>query len=188
MFMADADAAAVDLILARRAWAMVVRDNDRDDNSEGGDPPVPNDAAASGLGSTAAASASAMTIHGDPPPHRRRRRRRRCRRHRCSLRQCMRRWEVSISAVSIASAMSIMPPPSLARAEDGSARGDAILAVLVLEAVLVIALDVLEKFRALRRRHRAVVLFIGLDERRHDAVARGEGHLPRFLQISAAKI
>ena len=79
-------------------------------------------------------------------------------------------------------------PPSLARAEDGGARGDAILAVLVLEAVLVITLDVLEKFRALRRRHRAVVLFIGPDEQRHDAVARGEGHLPRFLQISAAKI
>ena len=32
--MADADAAAVDLILARRAWAMVVRDNDLDDNGE----------------------------------------------------------------------------------------------------------------------------------------------------------
>ena len=42
--MADAAAAAVDLILARRAWAVVVRDNDCDDKGEGGDPPVPNDA------------------------------------------------------------------------------------------------------------------------------------------------
>ena len=32
------------------------------------------------------------------------------------------------------------PPPSLARAEDGGARGDAILAVLVLEAVVVVAI------------------------------------------------
>jgi hypothetical protein len=32
--MADAAAAAVDLILARRAWAVVVRDNNRDDNGE----------------------------------------------------------------------------------------------------------------------------------------------------------
>jgi len=36
----------------------------------------------------------------------------------------------------------------LARAEDGGARGDAILAVLILEAVVVVALDVLKKFRA----------------------------------------
>ena len=42
--------AFVDLILARRVWAVVARDNDRDDNGEGGDPPVPNDAAASGGG------------------------------------------------------------------------------------------------------------------------------------------
>ena len=48
--MADAAAAAVDLILARRAWAVVAHDNDRDDNGEGGDPPVPNDAAASSGG------------------------------------------------------------------------------------------------------------------------------------------
>ena len=48
--MADAAAAAVDLILARRAWAVVVRDNDCNDKGEGGDPPVPNDAAASGSG------------------------------------------------------------------------------------------------------------------------------------------
>jgi len=34
----------------------------------------------------------------------------------------------------------------LLRAEDGGARGDAILAALVLEAVVVVALDVLEKF------------------------------------------
>jgi len=73
----------------------------------------------------------------------------------------------------------------LARAEDGGARGDAILAVLVLEAIIVVALDVLEKFRALRRRHRVVVLVIGPDERRHDDVARGEGHLRRYQQISA---
>ena len=30
MVMADAATAAADLILARRAWAVVVRDNDRD--------------------------------------------------------------------------------------------------------------------------------------------------------------
>ena len=48
--LADAAAAAVDLILARRAWAVVARDNDRDDNGEGGDPSVPNDAATSGGG------------------------------------------------------------------------------------------------------------------------------------------
>ena len=48
-----------------------------------------------------------------------------------------------------------------------------ILAVLVLEAVVAVALDVLEKFRALRRRHRAVVLVVGPNERRHDDVARG---------------
>ena len=43
------------------------------------------------------------------------------------------------------------PPPSLARAEDGGARGDAILVVLLFEAIIVVALDILEKFRALRR-------------------------------------
>ena len=37
--MADAAAAAVDLILARRAWAVVACD-DRDDNGKGGDPPA----------------------------------------------------------------------------------------------------------------------------------------------------
>ena len=37
-------------------------------------------------------------------------------------------------------------------------------------------LTVLEKIRALRRHHRAVVLVVGPDERRHDDVARGEGH------------
>ena len=42
--------AFVDLILARRVWAVVARDNDHDGNGEGGDPPVPNDAAASGGG------------------------------------------------------------------------------------------------------------------------------------------
>ena len=48
--MADAPAAAVDIILARRAWDVVVCDNDRDDNGKGGDPPVPSDDAASGGG------------------------------------------------------------------------------------------------------------------------------------------
>ncbi len=48
--MADAATAAVDLILARRAWVVVAHDNDRDNNGEGGDPPVPNDVAASGGG------------------------------------------------------------------------------------------------------------------------------------------
>ena len=67
-------------------------------------------------------------------------------------------------------------PPSLARAEDGGARGDAILAVLVLEAVVVVTLDVLEKIRAVRRRHRAVDLVVGPNEQRHDDVARGEGY------------
>ena len=89
----------------------------------------------------------------------------------------MRRWEAAMPAVSIARAVSVMPPPSLARAEDGGARGDAILAVLVLEAVVVVAIvNVLERFQSLRRRHRAVVLVVGPDERRHDDVARGEGH------------
>ncbi len=67
-------------------------------------------------------------------------------------------------------------PPKLARAEDGGARGNAILAVLVFEAVVVVALDVLKKFLALRRWHRAVHLVVGPEERRHDDVARGEGH------------
>ena len=54
--MADAAAAAVDIILARRAWAVVARDNDRDDNGKGGDPPVPSDDAASGGGDDVNAS------------------------------------------------------------------------------------------------------------------------------------
>ena len=45
--MADTTAAAVDLILARRALAVVAHDNYCDDNGEGGDPRVLNDAAAS---------------------------------------------------------------------------------------------------------------------------------------------
>jgi hypothetical protein len=57
----------------------------------------------------------------------------------------MRRWEAAIPVVSIARAVSVMPPPSLARAEDGGARFNAILAILVLEAVVVVAFDVLEK-------------------------------------------
>ena len=48
MVMADTAAAAVNLILARRAWVMVACDNDRGDNGKGGDPPVPNNATASG--------------------------------------------------------------------------------------------------------------------------------------------
>jgi len=40
--MADAAAAAVDLILARRAWAVVVRDNDRDDNQACGGATAPS--------------------------------------------------------------------------------------------------------------------------------------------------
>jgi hypothetical protein len=60
-----------------------------------------------------------------------------------------------------------LPPPSLARAEDGGAQGDAILAVLVLEAIIVVALNVLEKFRALRQRHHAVILVVIPDEQRH---------------------
>jgi len=38
--MADAAAAAVDLILVRRAGAVVARDNDRVDNGEGGNLPA----------------------------------------------------------------------------------------------------------------------------------------------------
>ena len=40
MVMAVAAATAVDLILARRAWAVVVRNIDRDDNCNGGNPPA----------------------------------------------------------------------------------------------------------------------------------------------------
>jgi hypothetical protein len=67
----------------------------------------------------------------------------------------------------------------LARAEDGGARDDAILAVVVVVVVVVIVVaivHVLKKIRALRWRHHAVVLVVGPDERRHDNVARGEGH------------
>ena len=87
------------------------------------------------------------------------------------------RWGVAIPTVSIARAVSVIcPPPSLARAEDSGARGNVILAVLVLEAIVVVALDVLEKFQALRQRHRALVIAVGPDELRHGDVARGEGH------------
>ena len=76
MVMADATAVAVDLILARRAWAVVARDNDRDDNGEGGDPPVPNGAAASGDGdddnaSLRMRSGGGMTDGGGGGHHRR---------------------------------------------------------------------------------------------------------------------
>jgi hypothetical protein len=37
----DATAAAVDLILARRAWAELARYNDHDNNGKGGNPPIP---------------------------------------------------------------------------------------------------------------------------------------------------
>jgi hypothetical protein len=40
----------VDLILARRAWAVVARDNNRGNNGKGGNPPISNDDAASGGG------------------------------------------------------------------------------------------------------------------------------------------
>ncbi len=48
--MADAAKVARDLILARRGWAVAVHNNDRDNNSKEGNPPVPNDATASGGG------------------------------------------------------------------------------------------------------------------------------------------
>jgi hypothetical protein len=74
--MADAAAVAVDLILARRAWAVVARDNDRDDNGEGGDPPVPNDAAACGSGDDDNASSrmrsGVLTTDGGGGGHHRR--------------------------------------------------------------------------------------------------------------------
>ena len=70
--------------------------------------------------------------------------------------------------------------------EDGGARGDAILAVLILEVAVVVALEVLKKFRALQRRHRAVVLVVGPNERRHDDIARGEGHGGWWSGIGAA--
>ncbi len=40
MVMADAAAVAVDLILVRRAGAVVMRNNDRGDNGKGGNPPA----------------------------------------------------------------------------------------------------------------------------------------------------
>ena len=40
MVMVDAAAAAVDLIRARRAGAVAMHDNDRNDNGEGGNPPA----------------------------------------------------------------------------------------------------------------------------------------------------
>jgi hypothetical protein len=65
----------------------------------------------------------------------------------------------------------------LARAEDGRARGDVILAILVLEAVVVVAnVNVLEKLQALWWRHCAVILVVGPDKQRYNDVARGEGH------------
>jgi len=88
----------------------------------------------------------------------------------------MRRWGVAIPTVSIAWRCPSCTPPSLARAEDSGARGNVILAILVLEAVVVVALDVLEKFQALRQRHRALVIVVGPDKLRHGDVARGEGH------------
>ncbi len=48
--VADAAEAAADLILARRAWLVVARDNDRDNDGKEGNPPVPNEAAAGGSG------------------------------------------------------------------------------------------------------------------------------------------
>ena len=40
MVIADATAAAVDLIVTRRAGVVVMRDNDHGDNGKGGDPPT----------------------------------------------------------------------------------------------------------------------------------------------------
>jgi hypothetical protein len=48
--VADAAKAAPDLILARRAWAVAAPNNDHNNDGKEGDPPVPNDAAASGSG------------------------------------------------------------------------------------------------------------------------------------------
>ncbi len=62
--MADATMVAVDLILARRAWAVVARDNDHDDNGKEGDPHVPNDAAASGGRDDDNASSRRLTEEG----------------------------------------------------------------------------------------------------------------------------
>ena len=75
----------------------------------------------------------------------------------------------------------------MARAEDGGARGDAILAVLVLEAVVVVALDVLEKFRSLWRRHRTVVLVVVPNEGVTTTSPGGKdicADICRYLQIS----
>jgi hypothetical protein len=50
MVMADASEVATELILARRAWAVAARNNDRNNDGKEGNPPVPNDATASGSG------------------------------------------------------------------------------------------------------------------------------------------
>ena len=68
--MADAAAVAVDLILARSAWAVVAHDNNRDDNGKGGDPPIPNDATASGFVARSTISRTtkrARTLFHAPP-------------------------------------------------------------------------------------------------------------------------
>ncbi len=86
---------------------------------------------------------------------------------------------VPLGAVDVQEESSLLPigeRPRLAVSEDGGARGDAILAVLVLEAVVLVALDVLEECRALQRRRRAVVVVVGPDKRCCDDVARGGGH------------
>ena len=94
----------------------------------------------------------------------------------------MHKWEAAIPAVSIARAVSVMPPPKFGKGGGLRSPGDAILTVLILEAVIVVALDVLEKFRALWRHHRAIILIVGPNKWHHDNVARGEGHLRRYLR------
>jgi hypothetical protein len=48
----DAAKVAADLILARRAWAVAVCNNNYDNDSREGNPHVPNDATAGGGGTT----------------------------------------------------------------------------------------------------------------------------------------
>ncbi len=73
------------------------------------------------------------------------------------------------------SLLVIRERPCLAIGEDGGARGNAILAVPFLEAVVVIALNVLEECVALRWHCRAILVVLSPDERRCNDVARGGG-------------
>jgi hypothetical protein len=56
--VADAAKAAADLILARRAWAVAARYNDRDNNGKEGNPLIPNDATAGSGGDNNNASSA----------------------------------------------------------------------------------------------------------------------------------